>query len=197
MIEVSDYSPAFTQLASAGLEPGQTPIGVFYLLSEFAKIADHSIPVASAHARGNILVSYASDALAKEGFTAEMKTADTNFTEFKYSNKDVEAAIEAGRKDVHDIAGLKRIDLKGMTVIEKSLAVGPEVNSAYIIAFLNGIVPIAGKDEEVSFVYCCGWVRVKSKIVQTIYLVPLKDEKSVGVGRQALIDWMKAVEKAN
>jgi hypothetical protein len=51
-------------------------------------IADHTLSVASRHSRANVLLSYASEVLAKQGFMAEMNVADKNFTELRYSSKD-------------------------------------------------------------------------------------------------------------
>ena len=41
-------------------------------------IANHTLPVASRHPRADMLLSYPSEALAKQGFMAEMNVAEVN-----------------------------------------------------------------------------------------------------------------------
>jgi hypothetical protein len=191
MIDVSDFSDQFRQLAKAGLEHGQILIGLYCLPSEISLSEGQ---VRSRNARAFVLLSFSSEDLAKKRFQDEMNLLERDIPIMTFSSKAMKDLIEAGQKDVRAISGLVRADVKGTTWIEKSVAKG---QSSYIIGLVNVTLPLGGKDKEYTMVYCCGWQRVKTKIIQLIYSVTLKDETSIDFGRKEFQEWIKVVGKSN
>ena len=188
LVDVSDFSDEFRQLAKAGLEPGQIVIGSYFRPSEISLSEGQ---FRSPNARAFILLSYSTEELAKKGFRDEMKLADRDFPVMRFSSKEMKDLVEVGGKDVRAIPGYARIDVKGMTYIEKYF---PQDQPGYVIGLVNVSL---GDNKEYTMVYCCGWQRVRDKIIQLVYNVTLKDEKSIDLGRKGLQDWFESVEKAN
>lgn len=191
LVDVSELSEEFRQLARAGLESGQVPIGLYFLPSQ---IAVRTNQLRSPTGRAHILLSYASEELAKKGFNDEMSVAERDFPVMRFSSKEMQELIEFGGKDVRAIPGLPRLNLKGMAYIEKDL---PRDRPGYVIALANASADFRGSRMDYTLVYCVGWQRIKDRILQLVYSVAFKDEKSIELGRKGLREWFSLVEKAN
>jgi hypothetical protein len=173
LVDVSELSEEFRQLAKAGLESGQVPIGLYFLPSQ---IAVRTNQLRSPTGRAHIMLSYVSEESAKKGFNDEMGLAERDFQVMRFSSKEMQELIEFGGKDVRAIPGLPRLNLKGMTFIEKDL---PRDRPGYVIALANASADFGGSQMVYTIVYCVGWQRVKDRIIQLVYSVTFKDEKSI------------------
>ena len=164
LVDVSDFSNEFRQLAKAGLVPGQIVVGLYLCPSEISLSKGQ---FRSTNANAFIQLSYSTVELAQKGFRDEMKRVDRDIAVMGFSSNDMKALIEAGAKDVRAIPGATPVDMKGMTYIEKSL---PQDRPGYIIALLKASLTVGANNKEGTVVYCCGWQRVKNKIVQFGFL---------------------------
>jgi hypothetical protein len=194
MVDVSDFSDQFRQLAKAGFKAGQIPIGLYSVLAEVSEPSDKTLPVRSRSGRASVLLSYSSEDSAKRGFREEAEGLERDITVIQFSSEEMQKWIEVGMRDVRGIAGLPRIDVKGTTWVEKNVS---KDRPCYIIGLVNTTVPVGGTNREYTLVYCCGYLRVKASVIALDYYLPLKDEKSVELGRKELQAWFELVEKAN
>jgi hypothetical protein len=69
--------------------------------------------------------------------------------------------------------------------------------SEKIVAVVNSSAAAPNKTIEFTLVYCMGWQLVGKKVINLIYLMPLKDASTPTVAKAALEEWMDSIEKKN
>jgi hypothetical protein len=189
MVDVSDFSDVYRQLAKAG-----GGFGLYFLVDEFADISKGKLVMASRSARAKLMGGAANEEKAKLKFEKFKMDSEKEFGTMRLSSLEFQQNLQAGQKDVDPLFPAIKLNVSGMTLLEKDFS---RTTKCIVNALINSSVTTNGRRIDFTLVYCNGFQRVGTKIIHLTYIMPLMDSTTPTKAQEALESWMTALELQN